>query len=202
MEKPSSDVHGSSSPVASEGANPQTQLPEVPVVTPAPVTPPVGSQTPPENLYAALAEERRLRKEAEDKLTNLTTTAIPEDVYSDEGKLLRGQITSLEAKVASIEEEKNLERLFNQYPLLREKSAEFIEYRQTEHPRAKLESVAKLFLAENGLLEPTRQGLEKPTGGPRVPQPSGMSNEDIENLRKNDYRRYKEMVQKDQIKFS
>ena len=115
---------------------------------------------------------------------------------------MRTQISSLEAKIDSIEEEKNLERLFNQYPLLREKGAEFKEYRLLEHPRAKLESVAKLYLVENGLLEPTRKGLENPTGGQRTPMTPDMTSDDVANLRNTNYKKYKEMIQKDQLKFS
>lgn len=195
------DVPQVSSPVVSEDSKTQTGLPVAPVVTTDKPTP--GTQTPESNLLAALHEERARRKELEDKLNNLTTTETSdEDVYSDEGKLLKKHITTLEQKIASIEEEKNLEKIFNQYPLLRDKASDFIEYRNTEHPRAKLESVAKLFLSENGLLEPTRKGLEAPTGGSRTPMTSDMTAADVENLRKTNYRKYKEMLMNDQIKFT
>ena len=195
------DVNGSSSPVASESVIPQTQQSVAPVVTTEPpVTQPKGSQTPSENLYAALAEERRLRKEAEDKLTNINTTIPSDEAYSDEGRVLKTQISTLEEKISRIEEEKNLEKLYNQYPLLREKSAEFSEFRMTEHPRAKIESVAKLYLVENGLLEPKRVGLEKPTGGTKTPPTSGMAVEDIKRLRETNFKKYQDMILKGQIK--
>lgn len=190
------DVSGNPSPVVSEDLQTQTQLPEAPVVTSSVATPP-GAKTPPENLYAALAEERKLRKEAEDKIINLTTTvSSDDDVYSDEGRVLKSQIASVQAKLDAMEEERDLERLYAQYPMLKDKAGEFIEYRKAEHPRAKLASVAKLFLSENDLLTPRREGLEKPTGGPRVPVTSGMTRDDVEKLRTTNFRLYQDMIMK------
>ena len=187
------DVHGNSSPVASEGSNTQEGLPAAPVVTSGNPTP--GSQTPESNLLAALKEERAKRKELEDKLNNLTTTAPSDEVYSDEGKLLNDKISSLEAKLESLEYEKTLAQVHSKFPALKELSEEFSEF-QKDYPRHKLENVAKLFLSEKGLLEVTRKGLEKPTGGPRVPVNSEMTQEEIENLRKNNYGKYRELLKK------
>jgi hypothetical protein len=197
----SNDVQQNSSSAVSENENTQTQLPVAPVVTSSAATPPVGSQTPPENLYAALAEERRLRKEAEDKLHSLSTTDPSEpEVISDEAKILQGKIDTLSEKISQMEEQKTLEKLFEQYPVLKENLDGFHEYRQAEHPRAKIESVAKLFLAEKGLLEGRRVGLENPTGGPRAPVSQGMTAEDIANLRKNNWKKYQELLSKGLIK--
>ena len=194
------DVTQASSPVVSEDSKTQTQLPEVPVVTPSAETPP-GAKTPPENLYAALAEERRLRKDAEDKLNNLTTTDSSEEVYSDEGRLLKQQIEKQGEIIAKLQEDREIERLQTTYPVLKESSEEFKTFLQ-DYPRHKIDNVAKIFLAEKGLLEPERKGLEKPTGGQRTPMTSGMTNEEVEQLRKTNYRKYKEMLMNDQIKFS
>lgn len=194
------DVSGTSSPTVSEDLKPQEQLPEAPVVATESATLPKGSQTPSENLYAALAEERRLRKEAEEKLKIFNTTTPTEEVYSDEGRLLNQRIEEQGKVIVQLQEERELERLFNKFPLLGEKADEFKAYRETEHPRAKLESVAKLFLSDNGLLEPTRRGLESPTGGPRTPMTSEMTKEDVEDLRKNNYKKYKDMLIKGLIK--
>ena len=197
----SNDVTQNPSPAVSEDVTPQTQLPVAPVVTPSNATPPVGSQTPPENLYAALAEERRLRKEAEDKLNSLSTTDLSEpEVISDEAKILDGRIASLSAKISQMEDEKALEKLLIEYPVLKENLDKFNEFRQAEHPRAKIESVAKLYLAENGLLEPRRVGLENPTGGGRAPVSQGMTADDIANLRKNNWKKYQELLSKGLIK--
>ena len=173
-----------------------------PTVTPEAVTPPApGSKTESELLLKSLQEEREKRRELEEENLQLKASVSPElEFESDEGKLLKKQISSLEEKVIAIEEEKNVEKLFNQYPILRESADKFKEFRQAEHPKAKLESVAKLFLAENGLLEIPRKGLETPTGGSRIPSNPSMTVEEIANLRKNDYRKYVQMLKNGLIK--
>lgn len=200
MEPNSNDVTQDPSPAVSEDVTPQTQLPVAPVVTTNPVPPPVGSQTPPEHLYAALAEERRMRKEAEDKLNNMTTDPSEPEVVSDEAKLLKGHIDTLSAKISQLEDDKALEKLFVQYPVLKENVDKFNEFRQAEHPRAKIESAAKIYLAENGLLESRRAGLENPTGGGHAPVSQGMTVDDIANLRKNNWKKYQELLSKGLIK--
>ena len=200
MEQSNIDVSGISSPSNSEVVNTQTQLPEASVVTSTvPATPVPGSQTPSENLLAALKEERRKRQELEDKLNNLNTTTSAEEVYSDEGKLLSSKISSLEAKLEQLEEDKVIAQVRSQFPMLKELSNEFDEFRR-DFPRHKMENVAKLFLNEKGLLEPVRKGLEKPTGGPRNPMTSEMSHDDVKNLRENNPPKYRDMLKKGLIK--
>ena len=172
-------------------------------VTPEEVTPPApGSKTESELLLKSLQEERDKRRALEEENNKLKSSIIPDnEAFSDEGKMLQGKILSLESKLNSLEEEKALEKVCSQYPLLKEKISEFNEYRKSEHPRAKIESVAKLFLVENGLLEtPQRIGLERSTGGSRSSVAPGMTPEDIENLRKNNYKLYKEKLMNGQLK--
>lgn len=202
MENTQNDVSGISSPNVSEDVNTQTQLPVAPVVTTnVAATHAPGSSTPESNLLAALKEERARRKELEDKLNNLNTTNPTDEVYSDEGKMLAERIRQLEARDKAREDAVALERLQTQYPALKEVSEEFNEF-QKDYPRHKLENVAKLFLTEKGLLDTPRKGLEKPTGGPRVPLNLGMTVEEVENLRKNDWRKYQELLRKDQLKIA
>lgn len=182
-----------STPAAGDGLIAQVQSGGTSVVvTPTPVTP--GSKTPPENLLAALQEERRKRKELEDKLNN-TTPTLSDDQMSDEGRMLKTQIVQLNNKIEEMEQESRLKQLNEQFPALKDKSAEFQEFRK-EYPHHKLENVAKIFLAENDLIvpTPTRKGLEQPTGGTRVPAQGGMSTEDIKNLRDTNFRKYTEML--------
>src|SRR3990167_2745153 len=200
MEQSINDVNGNSSPVASEGSITQPGLPVAPVVTTSQPTPVPGSQTPSENLLAALKEERVKRKELEDKLQTFNTTTPSEEVYSDEGKVLLDRIAALEARDKAREEQLELERIYSQFPLLREKANEFKEYRETEHPRAKIESVAKLYLNEQGLLDNPRKGLEKPTGGPRTPMTSEPTVEEVKALRENNPAKYRDMLKKGLIK--
>ena len=167
-----------------------------------------GSKTEPTELLQSLRDEREKRRLAEEKaklaeeeLNNIKSSVPSEqDAWSDEGKILQNKITSLEQQVTEQKEERDLERLYNQYPLLREKADAFKEYRKAEHPRAKIESVAKLYLSEEGLLEPKRKGLENPTGGSRTPMNPGMTSEEVKHLRETDPRKYREMIKKDLLK--
>ena len=193
------DVPQGSSPAASEDVQTQPEVAGSPGTPPVTPTPPVGSQTPPENLYAALAEERRLRKEAEDKLNNLTVPAPSEDeIFSDEGKALKKQLDSVKEQLAHSEEERELERVYAQFPDVKGMSAEFDEFRK-DYPRHKLENVAKIFRAEKGLLEGNRKGLERATGGPRTPVTSGMTSDEVADLRKNNFRKYQELLMQGKI---
>ena len=179
-------------PEVSEDLNTQTQAEGELVATP-PVEPHVpGSQTPSENLLAALKEERAKVKELEDKINNLTAAPLPEDSYSEEGRMLSERIKSLEDQI-------ELSSLQSKFPQLKELSPEFQDFRK-EYPRHKGENVAKLFLAEKGFMESPRKGLENPTGGPRTPQSPDMTAPDIERLRKTDFRKYSDMVKKGLIK--
>jgi hypothetical protein len=162
-----------------------------------------GSKTDSELLLKSLQEERDKRKNSEEKiknleeeLDNLKSSILPDtDVYSEEGKALQAKISSVEAKLVSMEEERNLERIFSIYPILKENADDFNEYRKAEYPKTKIESVAKIYLAEKGLLETDqRKGLEKTTGGTRGPAPVGMTIEDVENLRKTNYKKYKQLL--------
>ncbi len=184
----------------SEDAKTQEQKAEV-VDKPVESVTKAGDKTDPNLLLESLKKEREKRRQLEEELQTLKSSTSSEDeIFSDEGKALKNQISTLEAKVAAAEEEKNLEKLYNQFPALREKASEFSEFRSAEHPKAKLESVAKLYLVENGLLDIPRKGLEKTTGGPRAPQTSGMTAEDVSNLRRNNFKKYQEMLMKGQLK--
>ena len=195
------DVTQGSSPVVSEDANTQPQSQETSaVVSESVATQAPGSKTPESNLLAALQEERRMRKEAEDKLKTFNTADSSDEVWSDEGKLLKDQISSLEGQLNSLKEEKELEKLHTQFPALKDKASEFEQFR-AEYPRHKLENVAKLFLVEKGLAEaPERKSLEKPTGGTRTPQKSGISAEDAQKLRTSNFKKYLELLQSGQIR--
>ena len=177
------------------------------VVTPAP-----GSKTDSELLLKSLKEEREKRREEEEKrkeleeeINNLKSSNLSEEVFSDEGKLIQknfsDKVSILENEIKSLKDNSEMKDLVLQYPELKDKLEEFKEFRKTEHPKAKLDSVAKLFLVENGFLETPRKGLEKTTGGTRTPMASGMTADEIKTLRETNYKKYSEMLTKGQIKF-
>ena len=190
MDQNPTDVLPVSSPAVSEDIKPQTGLPVEPVVTTDKPTP--GDKTPEANLLAALKEERAKRKELEDKITNLTTAPTDEEIISEEGRVLHAQIQSLQDRI----ERKDLE---DKFPALKEFADEFNQFK-AEYPRNKMENVAKLFLQEKGLLEVPRKGLEKTTGGQRNPISAEMTADDVKNLRENNFKKYKDMLQKGLIK--
>lgn len=196
METNSLDVQQNSSSAVSEDVTTQTPVMSAEVAQSEPVTPAPGSKTPEANLLAALHEERRMRKELEDKLLQAQTSVLPDtdDVYSDEGKILKAEIEKLNSTISRLEDERTLEVTFSKFPELKEFAGDFESFRK-DFPRHKIENVAKLFLAEKGLLatEP-RKGLEKPTGGDKTPQSSGLTAEEIKNLRQNDFRKYQQML--------
>lgn len=201
MDTTSNDVQQDSSPVVSENVTTQAPVTVDTEVTTDTATQVAGSKTPESNLLAALHEERRLRKELEDKLS-IQTSVLPDtdDVYSDEGKALKGEIDSLRTTVQKLEDEKLLEKTLVQFPLLKDFKGEFETFR-TDFPRHKLENVAKLFLAEKGLIgSETRIGLEKPTGGDKTPQKSGITSDELKDLRTNNFKKYQQMVSEGKLR--
>ena len=186
-------------PVTAEPTKePVVVTPEEPTTQPA--TP--GSKTDPNLLLKSLQEEREKRRIAEEELASIKSS-VPADTeaFSDEGKLLESKIRALETKVSEVTSELTREKLIAGNPFLKDKWDDFETFRlEPENKGMNMRTAAKAFLAEHGQLEPTRKGLEKPTGGPRTPTPSGMTAEEIENLRKTNYRKYKDMLMKDQIK--
>lgn len=191
MDNIQNDVSGISSPVVSEDVKPQEVKPVVEVKP----EPEKGSKTPEANLYAALEEERRLRKEAELKAKELELQTASNEYYSDEGKTLKKEIELVKNQLEKLEEERELERIKSQYPVLKDKSAEFEEFRK-DFPRHKLDSIAKIFLAEKDLVSEIqpRKGLERPVAGPKAPPSTGMTSEDVASLRKTNFKKYMELL--------
>ena len=170
-----------------------------------PPTDPVTPVVPPKGFVPlqALHEERTRRQEMEAELERLRSLVPPDgEIQSEEGRVLAGQIGVLQQQLSSLQSESAKKDLIIAHPVLKEKWSDFESFRALpENKGMNLRTAAKAFLAENGLLD-RRPGLEKPTGGPRVPIQQGMSAEDVENLRKNDFRKYQEMLLKGQIKIT
>lgn len=166
-----------------------------------------GDKTDPNLLLKSLQEERVKRQQLEERLNKLESS-IPSDkpeedeFLSDEAKLLKKEIGSLKETIQSMEERQNLKDLYGQFPVLKDKTSEFDEFRK-EYPHHKLENVAKIFMAEQGLLEvpPQRKGLEKPTGGTRTPQPQeGYTPEEARDIRVNNPKLYEKLVREQRLK--
>lgn len=152
-----------------------------------------GDKTPPNELLASLQKERAKRKELEELLAKQNSPDI--EVFSDEGKALKSQIDALKAQLTAQNEEKILSSVQAKYPALADKMEEFNEFRES-YPNANMDSVAKLFLVENDLLQPKTppKGLERGSTGPRTIPKQGMTSEDVKDLRMKDYKQYMEML--------
>jgi len=177
-------------------------LPAAPIVTPnpepsAPGAP--GSKTPPELLLKSLQEERQKVKELQDLLAEKSFASG--EAISDEGKLLEKKINDLGQQITDLTSGNLKRELQDSNPIFKEKWDEFETFRQLpENTGMPLKTAAKAFLIEKGQMDPTRPGLENPTGGPRVPVTPTMTAEDVKSIRENVPRKYREMVEKGQIK--
>ena len=174
-----------------------------------------GDKTPPHELLASLQAERERRriseikrKELEEQLLILknSSTSTEGEAFSDEGKLLEQKINSrtqaLEAELAKIKDESATRELLSQNPVLKEHLTEFNEYRDNpDNGGMSIQTAAKVFMVEKGLMDTKKRvGLEKPTGSTREPSTVGkMTAADARRLRETNFKKYQEMVLKDQI---
>jgi hypothetical protein len=141
-------------------------------------------------------------KELRERVSSLETQVSP--IYTTDDDLLRNEIAELKQKFASIEEDKKLSDIYQRYPAVSDKRAEFDAYR-VQYPTGNLDAVAKLFLAEFDLLTdaPKRKGLEKAGGGKKVAPDTGkMLSADVKNLRENNFKEYMKLVRQGRIKVS
>ena len=170
--------------VVSEGATPET--------------PQAGDKTNPNLLLKSLQEEREKRKELETRIQQLEESNNPSVSSEPED-----EIGTLKLELAEVKSKQQRSEVIESYPALKEIWSDFEEFRtESDNKGMNMRTAAKAFLTEKGLLEPKRKGLEKPTGGPRVPQLTGMTAEDVKNLRETNFKKYSEMLMKGQIKIS
>lgn len=194
------DVTVDSSPT-NESELEKTQEVVQPVVEQAePSKPPKGFVP-----YQALEEERNKRKQIEEEVERLRSTPTEEqevEVFSDEGKALKGDINKLSEKLHLMERKEALRDAETEFPFLKDKKDEFQEFlTDDENKRLSIRKAAQLFAAEKGLLgsDPQRKGLEKPTGGGQItPEPSYTA-EAIADMMKNNYRLYEKLVRQGKI---
>jgi len=178
-------------------------IPAEVVIEAAPVEPKPGEKTDPALLLESLQKERAKRKEAEDALEaeRLRNQQQPE-VVSDEGKILLERLQGLEKIVLTREQNTQLAALEAEHPALRDKGDEFEQFR-AENPGMKLETAAKAFLIEKDLYvtPQPRKGLEQAQGGGRTPvQQDGLSAEEADQLRVNNYPEYVKRIKSGTLK--
>lgn len=185
--------------------------PAVPVPSPAPV----GAATPPENLKAALDEERRMRKEerdariiAETRVQELEAAGAPSEIVNDEDltpgeRLLKKQLEDQNKQLKQLARDREMDRVITAYPALQDKRAEFETFCDGYPANTGRDKLAKLFLSERGLLEtiPSRKGLESATHGPKAPtSTTKFTTEEIDRMMKAEPRRFNKLISTGVIK--
>lgn len=182
---------------------------ETPLEVPEPQTTPEGSAPTAEEVTLARAELDDLKHKAEVSSQNFERAKKAELRVKELEELQvetpfepdDNDISSLKAELADIKNRQQKSEVLESYPKLKELWSDFEEFRSnSDNKGMNMRTAAKAFLVEKELLEPQRKGLEKPTGGPRVPLSSGMSVEDVKHLRETDFKKYLEMTQKGLIK--
>lgn len=171
--------------------------PEVVVTPPAPAVKP-GEKTDPAVLLEALHDERAKRRAAEAALAakdgapgNGAGQPIPEV------KALDARIAELEGKLSVSEQKELLTQAQTAYPAIKDKEAEFEEFRNlSENKGMSLVTAAKAFVFEKDLIEKpqARKGLEDGTGGPRTVIKTGMTAAEADELRTTNYNEYARRV--------
>jgi len=190
--------------VNKELTTPNEVLPPVAPVEVTPSVTPPGSKTPPDLLLKSLQEERDKVKKLEDELNNLKSTSFsnnPSDL-SDEARILNDRINALNSNIQSLvgqvetlTSESSRKDVLLTYPVLKDKWAEFENYRSLpENKGMNIKTAAKAFLTDNGILEQPRKGLEPNTGGPRVTPSTGMTSDQVADLRKNNFKEYQKKL--------
>lgn len=141
-------------------------------------------------LYERAKKAEQKAKELEDKLKTHVS-----DPYADNDDDWKDKFNELSSKLAVIEERAQLESIHAQYPVLKDKQAEFDEYRSA-NPGMTLATSAKAYLAEHDLLGQTqkRKGLEKAGGGQRTPPSGKMTADDAKRLRENNFNEYRKQL--------
>lgn len=132
------------------------------------------------------------------------TASYEDDIYSDEGKLLLKKQQETEAKLNRLLAEKQLEEDINhvksKFPELTGQEKSFREYTE-KYPGVDAETLAKSFLFDMDVEKKPRKGLEKPSGGTKVPASGeGFTAEEVARIRETDEKRYLELIKKGVLK--
>ena len=166
-----------------------------------------GSKTDPALLLKDLKKEKEKRRLLEEELKELKgkkekDSEEYEEDEAEEESSLKKKITSVEKELTMLKESQELERVVALYPVIKDKKDDFLTFREENYPDIKLETVAKVYLAENGFFDPVRKGLEQPTGGDKTAPKGGMTSDDVKNLRETNYRKYTQMLSEGKIKIT
>lgn len=147
---------------------------------------------------AKKAEEkaRELEKKLELKEKSDEDDGDDDDSASEE-------LSAIKKRMAEMEEQAQLEKLYAQYPDILERVDDFDTYRQ-ENPGMSLQTAAKAYLVDKGLTGQTeRKGLEPARGGVKTqPEQGTMTADEVRNLRETNFKEYRRLVSSGKITFS
>lgn len=171
------------------------QVSPVEVVTET--VPKPGERTDSALLLESLQKERDKRRQLEAELAQVRTQVPAEQVaFSDEGKSILKVVDSVKTELTRTQEELAMERVLSANPQLKDKKAEFEEFRlDPSNAGMSLQTAAKAFIVEKDLVEKSpRKGLEPASGGGRTVPQIGMTPDEIDNLRVTNYREYAKRI--------
>ncbi len=151
------------------------------------------------------AQKEHWRGKYDRDITSVIQTPTPseEQDMSDEGKALKGDISKISQELKEIKRKEDRRDAEAEFPVLKDKRSEFDEFLEDEeNKKLSVKKAAQVFLALNNLLTPEppeRKGLEKPAGAGQTPPVPGYTDEQLEDLRKNNYRKYTELIRTGKI---
>lgn len=149
-----------------------------------------GSKTASALLLKSLKDEREKRRELEEEIARLKANPDADPSGADAAK-----IAELETQVSGLNDIIAQKDVVIRYPVMKDKWNEFEEFRNSpDNQGMNLNTAVKAFLTENGLLDPVRPGLEKPTGGEPAAPSQKLTTEQIADLRKNNFKEYMRLV--------
>lgn len=146
----------------------------------------------------------RLKKAEQDLLEKETRIAELETQEDPSGKN-NEEIKKLQSDIAALTAGQVRNEVLEKYPVLKDSKVwtDFESFRnEDENKGLNIKTAAKAFLVEKGILDSSRKGLEPPAGGDRTPALTGMSVEEVKNLRETDYKKYRDFIKKGVIKIS
>ena len=162
------------------------------------VKPQPGEKTDSALLLKSLQEERAKRKQVEaDLAAERAQRPVDQVAFSDEGKSILKVVDSVKTELESTKSELAMERILSANPQLKDKQAEFEEFRSDPaNYGMSLQTAAKAFIVEKDLIEKPvqRKGLEPAIGGGRTQPKEGMTPDEIDNLRVTNYREYAKRI--------
>lgn len=133
---------------------------------------------------------KKAEQEKKELQRQLEEAQLGQDSFASDDETAK-KLKDLEDRFIRIEEQRQLDAVYTQFPAIKDNTTEFNEFRE-QYAGIEVGKVAKLFLVEKDLIEdvPKRKGLEKAGGGQRSTPKQTPNVEDVKRLRENNFREY------------